>query len=113
MDTSGLGLHLNPSQFQVAIKLWLGLDISNGSCCSLCPEIAQDPLGHHAVTYKMSGDVASRYNKLRDILAESCRRTQLLEMDSNVTPNHSHTHPVDHLVLNEVLGFRLVGHIPA
>ena len=42
--SEGLGLHLDPSQFQIAIKLWLGLD----SCCPLCPEIALDPLGHHA-----------------------------------------------------------------
>ena len=38
--SEGLGLHLDPSQFQVAIKWWLGLDLSYGSCCPLCPEIA-------------------------------------------------------------------------
>ena len=47
--SKGLGLHLDPSQFQVAIKWWLGLDLSYGSCCPLCPEIALDPLGYHAV----------------------------------------------------------------
>ena len=32
-----LGLHLQPSEFQVAIKWWLGLDTSGGLICSLCP----------------------------------------------------------------------------
>eukprot|EP00731_Ephydatia_muelleri_P020959 Em0013g686a len=44
--SEGLGLHLDPSQFQVAIKWWLGLEVSYGSCYPLCPEIALDPLGH-------------------------------------------------------------------
>eukprot|EP00731_Ephydatia_muelleri_P024346 Em0016g617a len=44
--------------------------------------------------------------KLRDILAESCRRAHLgvqMEMDNNLT-NHSHTRPADLLVPNRVLG---------
>ena len=65
--SEGLGLHLDPSQFQVVIKWWLGLDLSNGSCCPLCPEIALDPLGHHAVTCKRGGDVVSCHNKLCDL----------------------------------------------
>ena len=94
--------NLDPSQFQVAIKWWLGLDLSYGSCCPLCPEIALDPLGHHAVTCKRGGDVVSRHNKLRDVLAESCRRAHLgvqVEMGNNLT-NHSHTRPADLLVPN-------------
>ena len=97
---------LDPSQFQVAIKWWLGLDLSYGSCCPLCPEIALGPLGHHAVTCKRGGDVVSRHNKLRDVLAESCRRAHLgvqVEMGNNLT-NHSHTRPADLLVPNWVLG---------
>ena len=47
-----LGLHLDPSEFQVAIKWWLGMDTPGGSLCSLCPEVALDPLGHHAVSCK-------------------------------------------------------------
>ena len=104
--SEGLGLHLDPSQFQVAIKWWLGLDLSYGSCCPLCPEIALDPLGHHAVTCKRGGDVVSRHNKLRDVLAESCRRAHLgvqVEMGNNLT-NHSHTRPAGLLVPNWVLG---------
>ena len=30
VPSEGLGLHLNPDQFQVAIKWWLGLDTSGG-----------------------------------------------------------------------------------
>ena len=40
----------------------------------------------------------SRQNKLRDALAKASRRAHLgvqVEMGSNVTPNHSHTHPAD------------------
>ena len=52
VPSEGLGLHLNPDQFQVAIKWWLGLDTSGGSLCSLCPDTVLDPLGHHASTCK-------------------------------------------------------------
>ena len=48
--SEGLGLHLDPFQFQFAIKWWLGLNVSYGSWCPLCPEIVLDPLRHHAVT---------------------------------------------------------------
>ena len=101
--SADLSLHLDPSQFQVAIKWWLGLDVSY---CSLCPEIALYPLGHHTVTCKRGGDVVSRHSKLRDVLSESCRQAHLgvqVEMGSNVTPNHSHTRPADLLVPNWVL----------
>ena len=77
-----------------------------GSCCPLCPEIALDPLGHHAVTCKRGGYVVYSHNKLCDVLAESCRRAHLgvqVEMGNNLT-NHSHTHPADLLVPNWVLG---------
>ena len=80
------------SQFLVAIKWWLGLDFSHGSCCPLCLEIALDPLGHHAVICKRGDDVVSRHNKLHDVLAEPCGRSHLgvqVEMGSNVAPNHS------------------------
>ena len=51
--------------------------------------------------------MVSRHNKLRDVLAETCRRAHLgvqVEMGSNVTSNHSHTHPADLLIPNWVLG---------
>ena len=33
----GLGLHLELEEFHIAVKWWLGLDISYGSQCELCP----------------------------------------------------------------------------
>eukprot|EP00731_Ephydatia_muelleri_P005623 Em0002g1799a len=52
---------------------WLGMDSSGGSLCSLCPEVALDPLGHHAVSLR-------------------------IEMGSGLTPDHNHSHPADVLV---------------
>eukprot|EP00731_Ephydatia_muelleri_P010464 Em0005g1050a len=91
------------SQFQVAIKWWLGLDTSGGSLCSLCPDTVLDPLGHHASTCKRGGDAVFRHNRLRDVVAESCRLAHLsvkVEAGYNLTPDHSHTRPADVLVQN-------------
>ena len=86
--SASLGLHLNPPVFQVAVKWWLGLDISEGSQCALCPGNALDHLGHHAVTCKYGGDVVSCYNGIRDILVETCRRARIgvqVEVSNNLT----------------------------
>ena len=107
IPSEGLGLHLQPSEFQVAIKWWLGLDTSCGSICPLCPGKVLDPLGHHALTCKRGGDVVTRHNKLRDTLAETCRRAHLsvkVEAGSNLSKDHSHTRPADILVPNWSLG---------
>ena len=107
IPSEGLGLHLQPSEFQVAIKWWLGLDTSCGSICPLCPGRVLDPLGHHALTCKRGGDVVTCHNKLRDTLAETCRRAHLsvkVEAGSNLTKDHSHTRPADILVPNWSLG---------
>ena len=61
IPSEGLGLHLQPSEFQVAIKWWLGLDTSCGSICPLCPGRVLDLLGHHALTCKHGGDVVTRH----------------------------------------------------
>ena len=87
----------------MAIKWWLGLDTSCGSICPLCPGRVLDPLGHHA----RGGDVITRHNKLRDTLAETCCRAHLsvkAEAGSDLTKDHSHTHPADILVPNWSLG---------
>ena len=68
-----LGPHLDPSDFQVAIKWWLGMDTSGGSLCSLCPEV-------------------------RDVFAEAYRRRVRIEMGSGLTPDHNHSRPADVLV---------------
>ena len=105
IPSKGLGLHLQPSEFQVVIKWWLGLDTSCGSICPLCPGRVLDPLGHHALTCKRGGDVVTRHNKLRDTLAETCRRAHLsvkVEAGSNLTqrpqPHSPCRHPSTQLV---------------
>ena len=101
------GLHLDPSQFQVAMKWWLGLDTSGGTQCALCPEKSLDPLGHHATTCKCGGDVVFRHNRLRDIVAETCRRAHLsihLEVGQNLSHDHSNTRPADILVPHCCMG---------
>ena len=62
LSVTGLGLHLDPPVFQIAVKWWLGLDTSEGSQCTLCPGVL-DHLGHHAVTCKYGGDVVSRQDQ--------------------------------------------------
>eukprot|EP00731_Ephydatia_muelleri_P009826 Em0005g412a len=107
VPSEGLGLHLLPSVFQVAVKWWLGLDTSNGSLCALCPNNALDPLGHHATTCKEGGDVVTRHNQLRNVLAETCRIAHLsvkVEMGSNLTSEHDHSRPADILLPNWALG---------
>ena len=61
-----MGLHLEPSEFQVAIKWWLGIPVAQGQSCSQC-KAALDAYGHHALSCKLGGDVVSRHNRLRDI----------------------------------------------
>ena len=47
----GLGFHLEPEEFHIAVKWWLGLDSSYGSQCA---GSSLDPLGHYATTCKGS-----------------------------------------------------------
>ena len=72
-----LNLHLEPAEFQIAVKLWLGIAVTDIPVRTFCPSHALDSLGHHAFTCKHRGDVASRHNRLRDVLLESCRRACL------------------------------------
>ena len=107
VPSQGLGLHLDPPVHQIAIKWWLGLDTSQGSQCALCPGIALDPLGHHAITCKRGGDVVTRHNTLRDVLAEMCHRAHLgvqVEAGNDLTADHSHTRPADLLLTNWATG---------
>ena len=107
VPSEGLGLHLEPSVFQVAVKWWLGLDISNGSQCVLCPNSALDSLGHHATTCKKGGDVVIRLNHLCNVLVETCRRAHLsgmVEMGCNLTSDRDHSRPADILLPNWAFG---------
>ena len=91
-----LGLHMDPSVFQVAIKWWLGLDVLEG-----CPGSTLDHLGHHAVTCKYGGDVVTRHNMIRDILVETCHRAHIrvkVEVGNNLSRDLSKTRPADILL---------------
>ena len=57
-----LGFHLDP-ELQIALKWCLGLN-SRRSSFALCPDVALDPLGHHAVTCLHGWDVG--HNRLCD-----------------------------------------------
>ena len=61
-----MGLHLEPSEFQVTIKWWLGIPVAQGLSCSQC-NAALDAYGHHALCCKLGGDVVSRHNRLRHL----------------------------------------------
>ena len=65
-----LNLHLDPSEFQVAIKWWLGLPVSQGQLCPQCISHSLDQFGHHALSCKNGPDVVSRHNRVRDTLFE-------------------------------------------
>ena len=68
-----LNLHLEPAEFQIAVKWWLGIAVTDIPVCSFCLSHALDPLGHHALTCKHGGNAVSWHNRLRDVLLESCR----------------------------------------
>ena len=54
-------LHMDPPEFHVTLKWWLGMDLAQGFNCTFCPSLALDPLGHHAITCKHGGDVVSHH----------------------------------------------------
>ena len=91
----------------MAIKWWLGLDTSGQSMCPFCPDMALDPLGHHAVTCRHGGDVVIRYNRLRDEIFDLCRHAHLsvrLEKGNGLTRDLDHTCPADILIAGWVRG---------
>ena len=71
VSSVGLGLHLDSSEFYTAVKWWLGMNSTARS------DIALDPLGHHAVSCRQRGDVVTRHNRLRNIIADLCSRAHL------------------------------------
>ena len=107
MPTPQLNLHLEPPEFQVALKWWLGMDTSQNTRCSLCPSHALDPLGHHALTCKSGGDLIVRHNALRDTFWESCKLACIggqLEAGSSLDEEGRQTRPADILVQNWEFG---------
>ena len=101
IPSTSLALHLDPIEFRVAVKWWLGLDTSQGSQCAFCPAHSLDPLGHHALTCKCGGDVITRHNALRDTLAHFLHRAHAsieVEAGAGLFPDHSQSRPADILV---------------
>eukprot|EP00731_Ephydatia_muelleri_P011951 Em0006g845a len=101
-----LNLHLEPAEFQVALKWWLGIPVVQGQSCPHCPSCVLDDFGHHSLTCKHEGDVVSRHNKLRDVLYDFCQRACLgprLEMGCGAGSD-SQSRPANVLVSNRDLG---------
>ena len=90
---------VQPSEFQVAIKQWLGLDTAGGSMCALCPENVLDSLGHHALTCKWGGDVVTPI-----INSEIPYLSVKVEAECSLTHDHNHSCPADILVPNWSVG---------
>ena len=107
IPSPGSQSHLEPNEFQIALKWWLGIDVSEGSTCVYCPSHSLDHLGHHSLTCKHGGDVVTRHNRLRDVLVEHCRLAHVacqVEMGSGWGPEKSRTRPADVLIPNWSLG---------
>ena len=101
-----LNLHLEPAEFQVALKWWLGIPVVQGQSCPHCPSCVLDDFGHHSLTCKHGGDVVLRHNKFRDVFCDFCLRACLgprLEMGCGAGSD-SQSRPADVLVPNWDLG---------
>ncbi|KAL5484221.1 hypothetical protein EMCRGX_G020680 [Ephydatia muelleri] len=82
LNSGGLGLHLDPIEFRVAVKWWLGLDTSQGSQCAFCP-CPQDTLVHFLHRAHASVQV---------------------EVGAGLFPDHSQSRPANILLQNWNLG---------
>ncbi|KAL5457740.1 hypothetical protein EMCRGX_G035030 [Ephydatia muelleri] len=108
VPSSSLGLHLDPNEFQTAVKWWLGVNPlfssdGNPMVCPLCPNCALDPLGYHCVTCKSGGDVTTRHNTLRNAVHSTFQRAGLsahLEVGCGWGKDNARTQPADILVTN-------------
>ena len=98
-----MGLHLEPSEFQVAIKWWLFIPVAQCQSCSQC-NAALDAYGHHALCCKLGGDVVSRHNRLRDIFNDYCHFACLAPQLEMGGWSREYTRPADVLIPNWVLG---------
>ena len=107
IPSRGLNLCMEPEEFQVALKWWLGMDTSPQQRCPHCHDHQLDPLGHHAVTCKGGGDAVIWHNALRDAFAQFCHRARLggqLEVGYESVGDVSNSRPADFLVPNWTLG---------
>ena len=79
------------------------MDLTQGFNCTVCPSLALDPLGHHAITCKHGGDVVSCHNKLCNVFVKCCRRANVsaqVEVGSGFEHDKCNTRPADALVPN-------------
>ena len=88
---------LNNNQLVVKWCLGLQLDTSRGTSCALSPDVALDPLDHHAATCWHGGDIVVRHHKLRDVFLSYCHIAEL-EAGRCLTRGLDHTHLADVLV---------------
>ena len=107
IPSPGSQSHLERNEFQIALKWWLGIGVSEGSTCVYCPNHSLDHLGHHSLTCKRGGDVVTRHKRLRDVLVEYCHLAHVgcqVEMGSGWGSEKSRTRPADVLIPNWSLG---------
>lgn len=74
---------------------------TRASCCLLCPEIALDPLGHHALSCRQGGDMVLCHNQLCDVFVDFCYKANLgvkIEAGSTLIPDLFRSCPADALV---------------
>ena len=76
---------MEPNEFQITMRWWLGVGVGR-SVCPFCPEVALDPLGHHAATCRHGGDVVVRHNHIH-ILYIQC--TKQHTTNRNLTSAHA------------------------
>ena len=102
VPSTSQGLHLDPIEFRVAVKWWLGLDTSQGSLCAFCPAHSLD-----TVLYKCGGDVVLRHNAPRDTLVHflHCAHASVqVDVGAGLFPDHSQSRPAGILLQNWNLG---------
>lgn len=103
----GLNQKLEPNEFQVLIKMRLGLPLNEDNAkCRLCPGKVLDNVGYHAVTCKRGPDIIHRHNTIRDTIFSDCRKAMMnpkLEQGAGLSSDSNHR-PADILVPSWSLG---------
>ena len=91
----GLGLHLDSSEFHTVVKWWLGMNSTARSSCPFCPDRhCFGPTWPPCSFMQTWGDVVIRHNRLRNIIADLCRRAHLserVEVGRGLLGSHDYT----------------------
>ena len=75
VPSPSLNLHLDTTDFQIAVKWWL-MDVSMGfNVLFVCSN--HWILYRHTFTCKFNGDVVAHYNRLHDAFCEFCRQARI------------------------------------